>query len=178
MNKTQVFVASLNPVKVQTVKNGFQKMFPHEEFLVSGLATPSNVSPQPMTDSETFLGASNRTSTLQIYTPTANYWVGIEGGVQLVGAELEAFAWVVIKSQNGLVGKGRTASFFLPQGVAKLVLSGEELGNADDHFFGRNNSKQSNGSVGILTRDVINRIAFYEQAVILALIPFVNPDLF
>jgi non-canonical (house-cleaning) NTP pyrophosphatase len=43
--------------------------------------------------------------------------------------------------------------------------------------FGRSNSKQQNGSVGILTHDVIDRTAYYVHAVILALIPFVNLQL-
>ena len=54
---------------------------------------------------------------------------------------------------------------------------GIELGHADDQVFGRSNSKQQNGSVGLLTGDVVDRTAYYVQAVILALIPFKNPTL-
>ncbi len=178
MNIIKVFVASNNPVKVQTANIGFRKMFPNKQFLVSGLATASNVSAQPMTDTETLQGALNRINNLQVYTPKADFWVGIEGGVQLVGAELESFAWVVIKSQSGHVGKSRTASFQLPTEVTKLIFSGMELGDADDLVFGRSNSKQANGSVGILTNDVLTRATYYEQAVILALIPFLSPYLY
>ena len=55
---------------------------------------------------------------------------------------------------------------------------GLELGQADDIVFGRSNSKQANGAVGILTDDVIDRAQLYEPAVIFALIPFKNPDLY
>ncbi len=44
--------------------------------------------------------------------------------------------------------------------------------------FGRTNSKQGNGAVGLLTGDVIDRAAYYVHAVILALIPFRNPELY
>jgi non-canonical (house-cleaning) NTP pyrophosphatase len=53
-----------------------------------------------------------------------------------------------------------------------------ELGEADDVYFGLSNSKQANGAVGLLTGNVLTRASFYEQAVIFALIPFKNPDLY
>jgi non-canonical (house-cleaning) NTP pyrophosphatase len=65
----------------------------------------------------------------------------------------------------------------LPLEVANLVRSGVELGIADDQVFGRSNSKQSNGAVGLLTADLINRQQYYEHAVVLALIPFKNLNL-
>jgi non-canonical (house-cleaning) NTP pyrophosphatase len=90
---------------------------------------------------------------------------------------MEAFAWVVVLAGQK-VGRGRTGTFFLPPRVAELVRAGKELGEADDIVFGRSNSKQENGAVGLLTGDVIDRAGFYEHAVILALIPFKTPELF
>jgi non-canonical (house-cleaning) NTP pyrophosphatase len=85
---------------------------------------------------------------------------------------------VVVKSRDGKIGKGKTGSFFLPPKVAELIGQGKELGDADDIVFGTSNSKQANGAVGILTGDVLTRTTFYEAAVILALIPFKNPELY
>ncbi len=109
--------------------------------------------------------------------PQADYWVGVEGGVEDQDGQMAAFAWIVVKSKDQL-GKGRTGAFYLPQSVANLVRQGKELGEADDIVFGRSNSKQANGAIGILTGDVIDRTQLYEQAVILALIPFKNPQLY
>jgi non-canonical (house-cleaning) NTP pyrophosphatase len=53
-----------------------------------------------------------------------------------------------------------------------------ELGEADDCIFGRSNSKQINGAVGILTADAVDREELYAHAVLLALIPFLNPTLY
>jgi inosine/xanthosine triphosphatase len=108
----------------------------------------------------------------------ADYWVGIEGGIEDVHDELEVFAWVFVKSANGKIGKGKTGSFFLPYKIAELVRQGIELGEADDIVFGRKNSKQANGAIGILTDDVITRTTYYESAVIMALIPFKNKTLY
>jgi non-canonical (house-cleaning) NTP pyrophosphatase len=75
-------------------------------------------------------------------------------------------------------GKARTGVFFLPKAVAQLVQRGVELGEADDRVFGRINSKQGNGAIGLLTDDVIDRVQYYEHAVILALVPFKNSQLY
>jgi non-canonical (house-cleaning) NTP pyrophosphatase len=90
---------------------------------------------------------------------------------------LADIAWVVVHSSNG-VGYGKTGTFFLPKPVAELVRQGRELGEADDIVFGRVNSKQENGAIGILTRDVIDRKQLYQPAVVMALIPFCNPKLY
>ena len=43
-------------------------------------------------------------------------------------------------------------------------------------IFGRTNSKQGNGAIGILTNDLVTRTDLYEHAVLLALAPFITPD--
>ena len=138
---------------------------------------PTSVSDQPASDHEAISGASNRVENARITSPTADYWVGVEGGIQDEGEEICAFAWILIRSKDQ-IGKARTGSFYLPAPVASLLREGIELGEADDQVFGRIDSKKENGAVGILTRDVVDRTALYEQAVILALIPFVNPGLY
>jgi len=44
--------------------------------------------------------------------------------------------------------------------------------------FKRENSKQKDGTVGMLTHGIIDRIQYYKPAVILALMPFMKIDLF
>lgn len=173
-----IVLASKNPVKAQATRNGFQRMFPEETFEIHTISVPSNVKQQPMTDEETLQGALNRARNASHAIPEADYWVGIEGGVEdSIQNEMTAFAWVYVLSST-LSGKGRTGAFFLPQKVAQLVRQGEELGEADDLIFHRSNSKQENGAIGILTGDIIDRSQLYEQAVILSLIPFRNRDLY
>lgn len=172
-----IVVASKNPVKIQATLLAFQKILAAANFKIAGLPTSSNVSNQPMSEKETLQGALNRVNNLQ-KAVEADFYVGIEGGLEETEHGMETFAWIVIKSKDGKVGKGRTGSFFIPPKVVNLVQQGFELGDADDIVFGRSNSKQSNGSVGILTRDVVTRTTYYEHAVILALIPFINSDLY
>ena len=177
----KIVVASTNPVKVQAVRNGFARMFPGQPFKITTVSVPSGVSDQPSSDAETLQGALNRARNAARIHPQADYWVGVEGGIELEGddfvGEMCAFAWIVVQSPDRL-GKGCTGRFFLPPAVVDLLRQGLELGQADDIVFGRSNSKQENGAVGILTGDVIDRAQLYEPAVIFALIPFKNPSLY
>ena len=172
-----ILIASHNPVKIQAALTGFQRMFPGVAFTVNSVTVPSLVSAQPKTERETLVGATNRAKLAQRQMPAADYWVGIEGGVQEADGEISAFAWVVVLSSNQ-AGKGRTGTFYLPVAVVRLIQQGKELGEADDIVFQRANSKQENGAVGLLTGNAIDRAGLYEQAVILALIPFKNPELY
>lgn len=173
----KIIVGSKNPAKIAAVKQAFHKTFPEVELEILGHSAESGVSDQPMDDHETLLGAGNRAESCKKDIPDADYWIGLEGGCQFDGNDLEAFAWMVVKSES-MEGKARTSTFILPPAVADLVKGGMELGHADDQVFKRNNSKQKNGAVGILTHDLIDRAAYYEQALILALIPFVNKAIY
>jgi inosine/xanthosine triphosphatase len=172
-----IIVASKNPVKIQAVQKGFARMFPGQEYTYQALSVPSGVRDQPESDVEALQGAFNRAEEAARRAPKADYWVGVEGGIEERAGEMSAFAWVVAIS-GGMIGKARTATFSLPPSVSELVRKGKELGEADDIIFGRSNSKQENGAVGLLTGNVIDRAELYEQAVVLALVPFKNPELY
>ncbi len=174
----QIVVASTNPVKMNASLLGFQQMFPAQTWEVQGLSVPSLVRDQPLSDAETLLGATNRAHGARQARPTADFYVGIEGGVeQLADGTMSVAAWVVVLNRDGLHGKSKTGTYFLPLEVSRLVESGLELGEADDRVFGGENTKQKNGSVGLLTGDVLDRQGYYISAVIMALIPFKNPNL-
>jgi inosine/xanthosine triphosphatase len=172
-----IVVASTNPVKLSAAIQGFSQMFPQEEFRELSAKVQPNISVQPMSDAETLAGALERAQKVREQLPEADYWVGIEGGAEELDGQIGVFAWVVVLDKEHL-SKGRSGEFFLPEKVAVLVRGGMELGEADDTVFGRSNSKQSNGAVGILTDDAVDRAGLYVPAVIFALIPFKNPELY
>jgi inosine/xanthosine triphosphatase len=175
--KNLIIVGSKNPVKIECTDAAFAEAF-NRGFVVDGVNASSQVPDQPRGDEETFLGARNRVINSKSIFPEADFWVGIEGGVDEDVRGMYAFAWIYIEDKNGKHGKSKTASFYLPEGVAELVRSGMELGHADDEFFSKENSKQEGGSVGILTHGVVTRKAYYTQAIILALIPFLNEKIY
>lgn len=173
----RITVASQNPVKLRAALRAFQQIFPAETFEVSGVAVPSGVSDQPQNLRETMTGARTRAGNAQQSMPASDYWVGIEGGIEDTADGMTCFAWVHVLDRAGRSGSGQTAVFYLPREVAELVRAGLELGHADDQVFGRDNSKQANGAIGLLTADAIDREAYYSHAVTMALLPFKNPAL-
>jgi inosine/xanthosine triphosphatase len=173
----KIIIASQNPTKIKAVEIGFQLVYPQEHFDYEGISVDSGVPAQPMSDGETYQGALNRAQNAQKLCPEADYWVGLEGGCEMVFGEMLAFAWMVV-IDNQSIGSARTATFALPNQIKNLIAEGYELGHADDLVFGRQNSKASNGAVGILSHNVIDRANYYAHAIVLALIPLTNPSLF
>ncbi len=173
----KIIISSHNPVKMEAALRGFQEMFAAEDFCIEGIPVESGVSEQPLSDRETFKGAWNRALNARISMPDGDYWVGIEGGVEDNNGEFEVFAWIVILSTSQ-IGKSKTGTFFLPDKLARLIRHGKELGEADDIVFKRENSKQGKGAIGLLSGNVIDRETYYRHAIILALVPFKNPDLY
>ena len=113
----------------------------------------------------------------------ADYAVGIEGGVVQAGDGLRSVAYVAIRRSRDMRGSlEHTASFKLPPRVARLLYGQEpghgklELGAACDLVFNETNSKQQGGTVGAVTRGLLDRTAYYEHAVVCALAPFLHDD--
>lgn len=173
----KIIVASGNPVKSEAVLNGFQRIFPELEFKIEGVSIPSNVGDQPIGDHETLQGARNRAMAAKDAYPAADFWAGLEGGVDRFEDAWVGFAWIVIVSNNSQ-GTARTGIFTLPPEVGQLIESGMELGDADDIVFGTRNSKQAAGAVGLLTGNALTRAELYTEGVMLALIPIRNEQLY
>ena len=175
----RIIVGSQNPAKLEAVSNAFASFFPEISFGVQPVVVPSGVSPQPLSDAETLLGATNRAWAAH-ELEEADYWLGIEGGLQPVPGEPDKFlsyCWVVVLGRQQS-GRARSASYELPKAICELIRQGMELGDADDLIFGVSGSKRDSGGVGLLTDGRVTRSQFYAEAVKLALIPFVNPELF
>ena len=170
----KVVVASANPVKVRAVRAAFERYFPDQDLDVTSASVPSGVSEQPETDDETRTGARNRAANAAAAEPDADYWVGLEGGVDRYDGELMAFAWMAVRGRNGLVSDARSLTLPLPQAVRALVDSGLELGDANDRVFATVNSKQAGGAYGLLTEGRETRESIYIQTVMMALMPFTN----
>lgn len=170
-------VGSENPVKINCVAEAvkeFREFWPDAK--TAGVNTESGVSDQPLSDHEMLAGALNRARQALAKIPEARFGAGIEGGTLDSEDGMWAYAWVVVVDREGRMGKGQTGRFMLPEAVARLVREGMELGEADDRFFGRDNSKQKEGAIGILSDGRVTRMTLYKPAVTFALLRFVHPE--
>ncbi|CBK19982.2 uncharacterized protein [Blastocystis hominis] len=189
----QVVVASKNPCKVEACKKAFERVFPNETFEFVPCSSDSGVSDQPFSEEETRKGSINRVNDAlrkwkEDHDNLPSFVIGLEGGVKNDAIPLNdkdfedslmLFAWMAIYCpETNRWGFGRTGSFYIPREIVRLVKSGVELGVADDRYFGRVNSGQHSGTVGILTDEIVTRREYYEHALILALIPFLHPEMY
>ena len=170
----KVVVASHNPVKIAAVKKAFEIQFPGVETLVFPVNVESGVSDQPKSDEETRSGARNRVRNAMAEQPDANYWVGLEGGLESFDGINMASAWMAVGDAFGTVSDARTPTLPLPPAVQQLLREGLELGEANDRVFATVNSKQAGGAYGLLTDGRYTRESIYTQALVLALIPFTH----
>ncbi len=175
----KILVGSKNPVKIEAVKIAFSKYFSEVE--VMGLEVDSNVPVQPVNE-ETFRGAQNRAENLRMINRErsldAQFFAGIEGGIQQIYSRWFAFGCMCIMDEMGRTGFGTSCHFELPEEVSKRLLNGEELGDVMDHITGDENTKQKQGAVGYFTKGGIDRKELYVQGLNMALIPFLNKELY
>lgn len=174
----RVAVGSTNPVKINAVQAGFQKVWPKEtHFQFLSVAAASGVSDQPMSDLESIRGATNRARAALAHFQ-ADYGVGLEGGLQQIGSLWFDCGWIVVVDKRGVEGIGSTARIITPPNMVAMIQKGMELGSVIDHFFGTTNAKQGDGHFGLMTNNAITRTSGYTDGVIMALTRFLHPELF
>lgn len=172
-------VGSMNPVKIAAAKHAFELMFPKHSIQCTAKNALSGVSDQPMSESETRLGAQNRVRCCSEQTTTyIDYFVAMEGGVDVFEEGPCTFAYVAILSQTGTLLTGRSANLPLPKNVYPRLQAHEELGSVMDDMFNTDNIKQKGGAIGLLTNHVATRESIYIQALVLALAPALHPELY
>ncbi|EYB66686.1 hypothetical protein DEIPH_ctg079orf0080 [Deinococcus phoenicis] len=171
-------MGSLNPAKVQPVRDVFQGWWPGAS--VEGVAVASGVPDQPLGEAQTREGAVNRARAALALSGKAEGWgrarwgVGLEGGVTFAGPDGWLFGVVAVAHAwkgRVRVEVSRTADLRLPPLVAARVRAGEELGPVMDDVLGMKDLKRGVGSVGALTGGLVTRADVWRQAVALAATP-------
>jgi inosine/xanthosine triphosphatase len=172
----KIVVGSMNPVKINLVKRGFNELFGHENVEVIGFDAPSDVSKQPISSNETLNGAKNRTRHSKVAVPEADYWVGVEGGIEDQDGVMQEYTWIYLISKDGKESKSRSASFTIPPQIAAQIRNGVEFGPASDQFFGKDNLKQGTGTIGMISDNLYTRETYPLSAVVFAFLPFKHPE--
>lgn len=168
-----IIVASANPAKIRAVHDAMTQFWPETMLTCRGINTASGVAAQPMSSEETLQGALNRLQAVAAAWPGADYYVAIEAGLD----GDSSFAWITI-SHHGRLSRSRSASLPIPPAALMAMRQGEELGDVMDRMFAQHNVKQQGGAIAMLTRHLLTRSEVYQHAVILAMIPFIQPELF
>jgi inosine/xanthosine triphosphatase len=174
VNEMTIVIASHNPAKIRAVEDAFATQFPGVRMKFLPVRVESGVSEQPVSDEETRQGAQNRAINAAKHHPRADFSVGLEGGVEAIGDQLMTIAWMAVLGKGSDLSMARTVSLPLPPAVKELMDAGLELGDANDRVFSTVNSKHEGGAFGLLTGGRYTREGVYTQALVIALVPFVN----
>ena len=171
----KVAVGSTNPVKIKATKDAFSKIWPEKKWKVLGIKVPSGISEQPMSDIESIKGATQRATTA-LKRLSADFGVGLEGGLQRIGNKWFDCGWAVVVNKKGAMGIASTVRIETPLKLIKLVKAGRELGEANDLYFKAENSKQGQGHFGLMTNGAITRTQGYRDGLVMALTRFLHPE--
>ena len=170
-----IALGSKNTVKIEAVRSAFTQMgytFEMEEIEVS-----SEVSAQPFSDDETIEGAINRAkNALHTAGPGCDYGIGLEGGVTETPYGVFLCNWGAVVSRTGKVGIGGGHRLQLPEEIATQLRTGRELGDIIDKWAGGQNIRSKEGTIGVLTRNLISRKDMFSDVVICAFAPFLLED--
>ena len=144
-----VIVGSMNRNKV----NGVREILEPLGYQVYGKDSPSNVSNQPKSDSETLTGACNRAYNLK----EGFLRIGLEAGVHIEQGVMYLVNWgaLVDEYDNCFVAGGTRIP--LPSEIAQLINQGYELKDAMDKYFDQHEINVREGAIGYFTCNFLER---------------------
>ena len=179
----EVAVGSKRGPKVNATRAAFTDAFAPQTIMLLGFEVESGVSSHPVTAEETMLGAMNRVIAARHLQPGADFFVGIEGGLQLIhlpNGEKSYFeaSCVVIENSRGEQGLATSSGVQIRGKILEAILAGEELSLAMHRMHGLENLGSLNGFYGVASNDLVTRESSYYDAVVHALGPFLHPEYF
>ncbi|OAJ33508.1 inosine/xanthosine triphosphatase [Piscirickettsia salmonis] len=176
-DEINVVVGSQNPVKVSAAREVIVRYYPKARVFCQGVAAPSQVADQPMSEQDTRMGALNRVAFCKEYAAGADFYMAMEGGADCFEYGAATFAYVVIDHQE-YQSIGRSANLPLSKVIYQALIDGEELGQVMDRLFHTQNIKHKGGAIALLTNGHASRKSCYIEALTLAMTPFLHAELY
>jgi inosine/xanthosine triphosphatase len=150
----EFIIGSTNLAKVRAANEVIAIHFP--EASISNFEVGSGVSNQPFGDEETRLGAYNRALRAGAMKKGA-IGIGLEGGVKLLQEQMYLCNWGAMTLPDGTRFTAGGAQIPLPEEIAIELLEGKELGPVIENYFKMAGIRQSEGAIGMLTSNAVNR---------------------
>lgn len=173
----KVIVGSKNPVKIVSVKEAFEMVWPEKVWEVEGVEVDSGVSSQPMSNEEAVKGAKNR-AIEALKKIQADFGVGLEGGLEQVDSHWFTHGWMAVVDKKGNLGLGSSIGMEIPKSWISKIKKGKELGEVEEEAFGIINNKQKAGYFGVMSNGHIDRTHGYLDGVVSALARFIKSGVF
>ena len=173
----KVLMGTKNPGKIEGARQAFEKYFDNVE--IEGIPVSSEVGDQPLNE-DIYNGAKNRVKNLRKYAEEnnieADFFVSSEAGItNLIGNWID-INMVVIESKDGTESIGTSQGFPIPEKNMDEIKE-TKLGKVMDRIFSGKKLGNGKGGISHLTKNEVSRIDLTRNAFIMALITFVNGDL-
>ena len=174
MNMKKIVVGSLNPIKIEAVREVMLDYSNLSQFKVTGKETSSGVSKQPLSLDEIVKGANNRAK--NSFDDVKHYFsVGIESGLMKVPYSNNGYMDVCVCSiyDGQIIYSGLSRAFPLPSKIAKLVLEkGKDLEEAfyECGITTEKDMGSKQGAIGLLTKGRVTRKEQIKDAIQMAFI--------
>jgi inosine/xanthosine triphosphatase len=172
-------VGSANPVKVEAVRTVLRQAFRGRRLEVEGRDTRSEVPSEPF-GKDVINGALHRAENALLFDGWAHFGVGIEAGLFWF-EHLQDYIdvqYCAILDRGGRITLGHGPGFQYPPPLMSLVKNGQTVGEAMAHLTGIQGIGRKKGVVGYLSKGILVRKKLTESAVIAALLPRLNPELY
>jgi inosine/xanthosine triphosphatase len=148
--ENMIALGTTNPAKVRAV----QAVFTTTE--IKALSVSSEVSAQPFSDEETVEGAINRARNAKVEA-NVTIGIGLEGGVVETDRGLLLCNWGALLASDCEPVIAGGLRIPLPEDFVAPLKSGRELGEIIDEYAKKENVRQNEGAIGILTGGYISR---------------------
>lgn len=166
-------LGSTNPAKIAAVRAALGRLAP--DCAISAFAVASGVGDQPFGDRATREGARSRARAARV-REDADIGFGLEGGVEIDGAQVWLCSWVAAVDRAGRTGYASGLRMLLPPSLRAGLEAGAELGTLIDAMFGVSDSKSASGAIGLLTGGAVSRTDAFADLVAMSLAPWIHPD--
>jgi inosine/xanthosine triphosphatase len=167
-----VHVGSMNPVKIEAVRNVFSHFFPELE--VEGFVTGTSVPEEPWED-DVKRGAKERAWQVM---QNADIGVGIEAGLFRREDGIYDVQYCAILDKMGRYTYGTGPGFRYPPMMEAELSKGMTVGDVFAEKIMGENPGQKGGAIGFLTNGVMKRQELTETAILAAMVPRINKELY
>lgn len=149
----KVVIGSENKDKIKILENALKEIYLEVEVL--GVKTDSQITNQPLDKETTKAGAINRARNAKKEKPDADFWFGLESGLQRYKDEyyLITFACLINQSAQEFIGVGK--EIILPKKVSEEVENGGWYGEVIRSF----------AKINEIDTNLISRIIPFTEAI-------------
>ena len=187
-----IAIGSRRRPKVEAVKTAMEKLrrvapFSPAEIAYISRDVSSDIANTPMSQEEMMQGAYNRAHHVQAQLAAEGiepaYAFGLEGGLFRIAASQQKAAWYLqswVYVTDGIQGYfGSSPAVQIPHHVvAELAGENVELADIMDRLGDAASGRDKGGAFALLTKGLLTRRAIFEQAVLAAMAPFYNTEIY